>query len=85
MRLHPDVITAETEDGTVLLHQRTGRYWQLNTTGTTVITGLTSGDSLDEIAHRMAERYGLPAEQARRDVEAVVRQLRTARLVEGAP
>ncbi|MCW5252887.1 lasso peptide biosynthesis PqqD family chaperone [Streptomyces sp. SHP 1-2] len=82
MFLHPDVVTAETEDGIVLLHQRSGRYWQLNTTGAAVIESLTSGETLNEIAHRMAERYSLPVEQVREDVEAVVHQLRAAELVE---
>ncbi|CQR59433.1 lasso peptide biosynthesis PqqD family chaperone [Streptomyces leeuwenhoekii] len=82
MRLHPDIVIAETEDGAVLLHQRTGRYWQLNTTGMAVIESLTSGETLAEITHRMAKRYGLPAEQVRQDVEAVVHQLHAAQIVE---
>ena len=35
--LSPHVTMTETEHGTVLLDERTGRYWALNATGTTVI------------------------------------------------
>ncbi|MGP4019726.1 lasso peptide biosynthesis PqqD family chaperone [Saccharopolyspora sp. 5N708] len=81
LRLHPDVATTDTDDGIVLLHQRTGRYWQLNTTGAAILRRLLDGQETDQIAADLAERYRLDADRAVRDVRAVVQQLRAAHLV----
>ncbi|GAA4866318.1 MULTISPECIES: lasso peptide biosynthesis PqqD family chaperone [Saccharopolyspora] len=81
MQLHPDVSTTETDDGTVLLHQRTGRYWQLNTTGSHVLRLLLDGSAPEDIAAGLADRHGIDPQQAERDVSAVVEQLRGASLV----
>ena len=43
LTLHTDVSLAETSDGATLLHQRTGRYWQLNLTGVLMLRGLLDG------------------------------------------
>ncbi|MGK5559349.1 PqqD family peptide modification chaperone, partial [Actinomadura kijaniata] len=43
LRFAPDVATAETAYGTVLLDQRKGRYWELNPTGTLVVRTLMGG------------------------------------------
>ena len=81
LRLDPDVVSADTDDGTVLLHQRTGRYWQLNATGTDVLHHLLDGRQPDQIAADLAARYQVDLEQAERDVHAVIEHLRTAGLV----
>jgi hypothetical protein len=81
MRLHPDVCTTDTEDGTVLLHQRTGRYWQLNTTGSGVLRRLLDGGTPEEVAAGLAAAHGIDPGRAARDVAAVIGQLREARLV----
>ncbi|MCL6299762.1 lasso peptide biosynthesis PqqD family chaperone [Streptomyces kronopolitis] len=80
MRLHPDVSMTDTDDGTVLLHQRTGRYWQLNATGSRVLHRLLDGDAPEAIADGLAAAHGIDPQQARTDVAAVVGQLRTAEL-----
>ncbi|MEV0087849.1 lasso peptide biosynthesis PqqD family chaperone [Saccharopolyspora sp. NPDC050642] len=81
LRLHPDVATTDTDDGTVLLHQRTGRYWQLNTTGSTMLRHLLDGHTPEAIAADLTDRYDIDQRQAERDVTAVLDQLRTAQLV----
>ena len=78
LRLHPDVRAADTDDGTVLLQLRTGRYWQLNNTGGYVLRELLAGDLPGEVASGLAARYHIEAELAQRDVAALIEQLCTA-------
>ena len=75
MRLHPDVSTTDTDDGTVLLDERTGRYWQLNNTGAHVLRELLDGHQPADIATALASRYGIDSQQAERDtIPAIVRE-----------
>lgn len=82
LTLHQDVSMAETDDGAVLLHQRTGRYWQLNPTGVLVLKTLLDGRTDDQAADELAARHRLDSEAARRDVSRLVTQLRAARLLD---
>ncbi|CAM5238343.1 lasso peptide biosynthesis PqqD family chaperone [Streptomyces coeruleorubidus] len=81
LHLHPDVVTTETDDGTVLLQLHTGRYWQLNTTGTSVLRRLLDGCAPDDIAAELARRHEIPPEQAEQDVQAILARLSSAGLV----
>jgi hypothetical protein len=81
MRLHPDVSMTDTDDGAVLLHQRTGRYWQLNLTGSQVLHRLLDGGSLHAIAAGFAAAHGIDLQRAEHDVSAVIHQLCSAELV----
>jgi hypothetical protein len=66
----PDTACAVVEDGAVLLHMRTKRYYSLNETGATIWRLLTDEVPLSDIAVRLVERYDV--EPAAAD-EAVVR------------
>lgn len=79
--LNPQVSLAETDDGAVLLHERTGRYWQLNATGLLVLRSLTGGDSPEQAARALASRHTLPATRARDDVAALLASLCSADLL----
>ncbi|WET76768.1 lasso peptide biosynthesis PqqD family chaperone [Amycolatopsis sp. QT-25] len=81
LSLRPDVATTDTDHGSVLLDERSGRYFQLNTTGTHVLHALLAGDDPEQIATGLAEHHHLPAARARADVDAIIEQLRTANLV----
>lgn len=81
LNLHQDVSMAETADGAVLLHQRTGRYWQLNPTGVFVLKTLLDGRTDEQTADELAARHQLDSDAARRDVSKVVAQLRAAHLL----
>ncbi len=81
MHLSNDVATTDTDDGMVLLHQRTGRYWQLNATGAFVLHRLLNDGGVDQIATELAENHGIDPQRAREDVEAVIAQTRQAGLV----
>ncbi|SEM64692.1 lasso peptide biosynthesis PqqD family chaperone [Streptacidiphilus jiangxiensis] len=82
MRLHPDVSMTDTDDGTVLLHGRTGRYFQLNLTGRAVLRQLLAGESPAGIANGLVVTHGIDAQRAKDDVKAVLAQLASAELVQ---
>lgn len=84
LRLRPDVASADTPDGTVLLDQRTGRYWQLNRIGAHVLRQLVAGHDVDGIAAWLSAHYGLDLGQTRRDVFDVADRLCAAGLAEVA-
>ncbi|MGW3147588.1 MULTISPECIES: lasso peptide biosynthesis PqqD family chaperone [Streptomyces] len=75
------MISTDTDDGTVLLNERTGQYWQLNNTGARVLHGLLDGQEAVGIAAELADRYGIDLQQAERDVTAVIERLSGAKLV----
>ncbi|GGV00664.1 hypothetical protein GCM10010260_41540 [Streptomyces filipinensis] len=79
--LNPQVSLAETDDGAVLLHERTGGYWQLNTTGLAVLRSLTSGATIEQAARALASEHALPVARAHDDVVAVLASLRSADLL----
>ncbi|MEU8780899.1 lasso peptide biosynthesis PqqD family chaperone [Streptomyces sp. NPDC048637] len=81
IRLHPDVVATDTDDGTVLLNERTGRYWQLNSTGGQVLRQLLDGHEPARIAADVADHHRIDLHRAELDVTAVIGQLRTAHLV----
>ncbi len=81
LRLRPDIATTDTDDGLVLLDERTGRYWQLNPTGAHVLHALLQGQHRADIARDLVTRYRIDAEQAAHDITALADQLSTAKLV----
>ncbi len=84
LRLRPDIVTTETDDGLVLLDERTGRYWQLNPSGAHVLHALVAGQHPDNIAAGLVTRYRIDLAQAHADIAALTDQLHTATLVEPA-
>jgi Coenzyme PQQ synthesis protein D (PqqD) len=82
VRLRPDVTSTATDDGLVLLDERTGRYWQLNPTGAYVLDRLLAGLEPDGIAGELTDRYALDPGRALRDVTALAERLGTAGVVE---
>jgi hypothetical protein len=81
LELGKDVAFTETEDGAVLLDQRSGKYWQLNGSGALILRTLLAGGAPRDAAEAVADRYPVEAEQALTDVETLVQALHTARLV----
>ena len=87
MRPNPQVLLAELSDGTaVLLHLESLFYFSLNETGVAVWKALSAGRDEDEIAGELAREFEVAADDARRDVEKLLAELRAERLVlsEGA-
>ncbi|GAB2592519.1 hypothetical protein GCM10027168_26930 [Streptomyces capparidis] len=79
--LGPDVSATDTEEGLVLLDQRTGRYWQLNPSGAAVLRLVLAGNSPREAAEELVRRAPAAAPRAEADVAALLNALRAARLV----
>lgn len=80
LRFGPDVSTAETDYGTVLLDQRSGNYWELNPTGSLVVrTLLDGGDEAEAVAALLTE-FDIGRDRAEQDVTALVRELRDSGL-----
>ncbi|MGN9845899.1 lasso peptide biosynthesis PqqD family chaperone [Nonomuraea sp. H19] len=82
MRLHAEVTTADTAYGMILLHERNGRYWQLNHTGTLILRTLLAGESPRQAADRLIERYDVGLPQAEHDVRALIDGLVAAGLAQ---
>ncbi|MFD8993590.1 lasso peptide biosynthesis PqqD family chaperone [Streptomyces abikoensis] len=78
---HITATATVTEPGTVLLDQRRGRYFQLNTTGGLILRTLLGNGSPEQAATMLTERYGTTLQQARGDVTRLLNALTAARLV----
>ncbi|MFI5617608.1 lasso peptide biosynthesis PqqD family chaperone [Streptomyces sp. NPDC051567] len=70
-----------TEDGMVLLDQRSGTYWQLNTTGAAVLRALLDGATAEEITEGLVRSRPVARERAAADVETLIGGLTRAGLV----
>ncbi|MCL3994646.1 lasso peptide biosynthesis PqqD family chaperone [Streptomyces lavenduligriseus] len=84
-RLQPHVTTVATDDGLVLLDERGGRYWQLNTTAAAILEHLARGADPRTTAEHLVSRYGIGREQAESDVHTFLEQLRSAGLLDSTP
>lgn len=81
MQLRADVSTADTDEGMVLLDERVGRYWQLNTAGADVLRLLLGGAAPEHVAQTLADRHAVRTDQVAADIAALLERLRTAGLV----
>ncbi|MFE6200914.1 lasso peptide biosynthesis PqqD family chaperone [Streptomyces sp. NPDC057838] len=81
LRFEPDVSTAETAYGTVLLDERSGDYWELNPTATLVVTTLLAGGDETAAADALVARFDIDRARAEQDVASLVRELRESGLV----
>jgi len=82
LRLRDGVSAADTDYGTVLLDEDSGRYWNLNPTAAVALRTLLDGGSPAEAVRQLAERYAVDAGTADRDVQELVNGLHQAGLVE---
>ncbi|MGV9881551.1 lasso peptide biosynthesis PqqD family chaperone [Streptomyces sp. NPDC003006] len=80
LRFDPDVSTAETDYGTVLLDQRSGDYWELNPTGTLVVKTLLDGGGEAAAVDALVTEFDIGRARAEQDVAALVEELRESGL-----
>lgn len=81
-----NVSTADTDYGTVLLDEASGRFWNLNPSGALVLREMLNSGSVEAAATALANEYAVERHVAEDDARAVVRQLLAARvLVREAP
>lgn len=72
----------ETVDAeTIIVNLDTGTYYDLNSTGSFILSLIERQASLDEVALALGSAYDLDAAAAARDVEALVEQLTAERLI----
>jgi len=83
-RLHPDLTTADTEYGTVLLDGRDGRYWQLNPSAAMIMRILAEGGDRKQAVGALLEQFDVDHDHALRDVDSLVDALTEAGLVVGS-
>jgi Coenzyme PQQ synthesis protein D (PqqD) len=82
LRLRDGVSSADTDYGTMLLDEDSGRYWNLNPTAALVLRTLLDGGRPAEAVRRLTQRYAVDADTAGRDVQDLLDGLRSAGLVE---
>lgn len=81
LRLRADVSTVDTDDGLVLLDERSGKYYQLNFSGAVVLRALVEGNSAEEAVRALCERFPDKTHRIAADVTAVIEHLRAVGLV----
>jgi hypothetical protein len=83
MRLRPAVRVASTDYGAVALDERTGRYYQVNSTAACILDQLNKeGATVEMIAERVVAEFKVDYQQAQIDVETYCRQLRKQGLLQ---
>ncbi|MFF2958415.1 PqqD family peptide modification chaperone [Streptomyces sp. NPDC057963] len=85
MRLSESAHAVLTDEGGAILDERSGRWTHLTPTAAAVVLLLLSGSGEEQTASRFAERYGIGAEQAARDVRTVVGMLAAQGLAADEP
>ncbi|MFI9206289.1 PqqD family peptide modification chaperone [Streptomyces sp. NPDC053048] len=87
MRLRESAHAVLTDEGGAILDECTGRWTHLTPTASAALLLLLAGTTQEQAASRFAERYGIGAEQAVRDVRTVADTLAAQGLaaVEPAP
>lgn len=91
IRLASTVQVTRVDDGTTLLDVQRGKLHHVNQAGAVILAALTADTAIDSdspidsaverAAAVVARRYGIPTEQARADVEALLDQLRDHKLL----
>jgi len=82
LQLCSDVVINDIQDGLLVVNLDTGTTWKLNRVGAAVCHGIEQGSDLDSIAAQVATQYGVLAASVRRDIDALVADLRREGLVE---
>lgn len=81
VELRDEVSIATSDLGSVLLDERSGKYWQLNRSGALILDVLLQGRPLADAAQAVVERYRVDRERADADAKALLEQLRAGGLV----
>lgn len=76
--LRQGVSFAQTRYGGVLLDEKEGVFWRLNSTAAAVISAITSGA---EPVTAVAEAFDVTADDPTADVNAMIAELRSAGLL----
>ena len=80
-RLSPDAACAVVDDGAVVLHMRTKRYFSLNETGAAIWRMLEDDVSLAVIPSRLTELYEVDVEAAAGAMTGLLEALASEELI----
>ncbi|MFC4563665.1 PqqD family peptide modification chaperone [Nocardiopsis mangrovi] len=69
--LAPHITLTSTDDGTMVLNERTGRMFHLNDSGREALLAALAGGT-SAAAERLRHRYGIDDARARHDAEAAL-------------
>ncbi|MBL7496111.1 lasso peptide biosynthesis PqqD family chaperone [Frankia sp. CNm7] len=81
LTLSQQVVSTDTDFGTALLDQRSGRYWTLNPTAALALRVLLDGGDQAHAARALLDEYDVAPATARADVDRLVDELSVAGLV----
>ncbi|WP_084010613.1 lasso peptide biosynthesis PqqD family chaperone [Pseudofrankia sp. DC12] len=84
LTLNGSVVSTDTDYGTALLDERSGRYWTLNPTASLALRVLLDGGDPPQAARALLDQYDVAPATARADVDKLVDELRAADLVTGS-
>ena len=77
-----DAASAVVDDGAVILHMRTKRYYSLNETGVAIWSMLEGGRSIDDIVASLVATYEIDREPAAAAVAEMLSELASVELVQ---
>ena len=77
-----DVACAKVDDGAVILHMGTKRYFSLNETGAEIWRLLEEAVPVDELPQRLSEQFDVSVEEARGGVTELIAALAGEQLLE---
>jgi Coenzyme PQQ synthesis protein D (PqqD) len=81
LKLRDGVSAADTDYGIALLDEDSGQYWNLNPTAALALRALLDGGTTAQAVRELTEQYAVDRDIAKRDVEDLVSELRSAGLV----
>jgi Coenzyme PQQ synthesis protein D (PqqD) len=82
--VRPGVVGRRLEDRFVLVNLRSNRIYELNPTATALWELLEAGTEVSELEPAMADRFDVEPDELRREIDATLRTLADAGLVNGA-
>ncbi|MFI0484440.1 lasso peptide biosynthesis PqqD family chaperone [Actinomadura sp. 9N215] len=83
--LAPNISTAETEYGAVLLDEEHGRYWNLNPTGVLVLKSILEDGDPRAAVGAVVKDFDVAEDVVREDVETILGRLVSAGILVSAP
>lgn len=77
-----DVMWKEQDGVVTVLRIESGKFLEFNAVGSEIWKGLAAGDSADEIVSTLAARYSLSKKQLAKDVDAFIKRMQSAQLID---
>lgn len=85
MKFRIDVRVRTSDDKTVILDMKTGKYWHLNSTASIIAEGIQNGESLPEICALVSSVKNVAPQTAASDCAQFIQELSNAGLLEDVP